>query len=159
MTVVIATIICDRKKASAGINVPSILAQDFQQPMRFYLNVEYDDIEGVHTDYRTKILEPFESAGWRFDVDWWSHTSTWWSSPKFDQDQARLHPIVIARNMALDYARAVNANGILFVDSDVILPSNALSLLESNGLPIVGGVVPGREDLAISIGYLGKARI
>jgi hypothetical protein len=63
---------------------------------------------------------------------------------KFDQDQqARLTPICIARNMCLDFAQQGNYDWILFVDSDVMLPSNMMDLFNSP-YKVKGGLIKGR---------------
>lgn len=78
------------------------------------------------------------------DVDSWQWDSTWHKGPKYDQDQARLDPIVMARNMCLAYARVNDASHILFVDSDVIVPPDSIEKLISVEWDIAGGVVNGR---------------
>jgi hypothetical protein len=63
---------------------------------------------------------------------------------KFDQDnEARLTPICIARNMCLDFAQQGGYDYILFVDSDVIVPKNMMDLFNSP-YKIKGGLIKGR---------------
>jgi glycosyltransferase involved in cell wall biosynthesis len=68
------------------------------------------------------------------------------SERKFDQDQnARLTPICIARNMCLDFAQQGGYDYILFVDSDVIIPNDTKQkLFEGNNFKLKSGIVPGR---------------
>jgi hypothetical protein len=65
---------------------------------------------------------------------------------KFDQDnEARLTPICIARNMCLDFAQQGGYDYILFVDSDVIIPQDTKQkLFEGNHFKLKSGIVKGR---------------
>ena len=67
---------------------------------------------------------------------------------QFDQDQnSRLTPICIARNMCMDYAQQLDADWILFVDSDVMIPEDTKQKLfyDKPITPrLMGGLVPGR---------------
>jgi hypothetical protein len=146
--IVVASILCDRKRSSWEVGLPNILAQNFTQPWSFYINIESNpgldqsasDKLKDYDDYLLKVA----NSGIPFAFDIWTNNSSWWQRPSYDQDQSRLTPIVQARNMALNYARAVGAYGILFVDNDVIVPPMALSVLEQSGKHLIGGLVPGR---------------
>lgn len=65
---------------------------------------------------------------------------------EFDQDQqSRLTPICIARNMCMDYAQQLDVDWILFVDSDVMIPQDTKDwLFISASTKLRGGLVPGR---------------
>ncbi|MDD5511994.1 MAG: hypothetical protein PHI12_14495, partial [Dehalococcoidales bacterium] len=55
------------------------------------------------------------------------------------------------------YAIAANADAILYVDSDVLIPKNSIPRLWETGLNIVGGVVPGRGAHAHTV-YMGSGK-
>lgn len=78
--------------------------------------------------------------------DFWNHSKTTWVPDRqYDQDNsARLLSIIIARNMALDFAWRFGANHLLFVDSDVIIKPNGPHRLFAMNKAIAGGLVPGR---------------
>jgi glycosyltransferase involved in cell wall biosynthesis len=78
--------------------------------------------------------------------DFWNYESNWWKKPEYDQDQARLVPIVRGRNDAIECALDVGAEYILFVDSDMVIPQNTIKKLMSHNKPMVGGYVPGRNE-------------
>jgi hypothetical protein len=80
----------------------------------------------------------------RVDCDMWEVASTWQNAPAYDQDQARLEPICIARNMARAYAIATGATHLLFVDADVVVHPDGLERLLALDVPLCGGYVPGR---------------
>jgi len=140
--IVVATLLCDRKRNSWLKGLESVTRLQFQQPWQIYVNLEQTGRwdSGVYEP----IFDLLNSCTIPYDYDFWSWTSTWWTAPKYDQDQSRLTPIVNARNMALAYARATGASALMFVDADVIVPPHALATLEACGKSIVGGMVPGR---------------
>lgn len=78
--------------------------------------------------------------------DIWNYESNWHKKPQFDQDQARLVPIVRGRNDSIECALDVGAEYILFVDSDMVIPQNTITKLMSHNKPMVGGFVKGRND-------------
>lgn len=89
----------------------------------------------------------------RYYFDFWTVDSKWMTTPKFDQDQARLVPICMARNMARMFAASQDAEWLLFLDSDVVVPPDSIQRLlevavnaETGEIEhyIIGGVVPGR---------------
>jgi hypothetical protein len=109
------------------------------QVSRLYLNIQTSD-----PLLYSEVLQYCHQQGTEYDV-WNVQFSTWRPARRFDQDnKARLAPIIMARNMAIDYATAVGADHLLFVDSDVIIPSGSVIRLIGANRPIVGGVVPGR---------------
>jgi hypothetical protein len=79
-----------------------------------------------------------------FDADIWGWRSTWRKPPEYDQDQRRLYPITIARNMARAYALDQDMDYLLFIDADVIVEPDGLQKLLSLNKPLTGGLVPGR---------------
>lgn len=77
----------------------------------------------------------------------WSYESSWNKEATIQDEQdnsKRLVPICIARNMALQYAKSSFASHIFFVDADVAVPSNSISVLVNHNKPIIGGIVPSR---------------
>lgn len=77
----------------------------------------------------------------------WEAWGAGFNQRQFDQDQhARLTPICIARNMCLDFAQQGGYDWILFVDSDVMIPSNTREKLFNCKVDfkIRSGIVPGR---------------
>src|SRR5512146_1012277 len=106
MSIVVATILCDRKASSQLIFLPHVLALEHPE-VRFYLNIETSD-NSTFVPLRQALIAQERP----YDIDAWTWHSTWWKAPQYDQDQSRLTTIVIARNMALNYARAVNATHI-----------------------------------------------
>jgi len=109
-----------------------------------YLNVESRSF--INYDYALEVLHHYARNGRFWDFDICAITSSWHTPPQYDQDQARLSRIIIARNMAIEYAIFRQATHLLFVDSDVVIhPGGVQKLLELNK-PISGGVVPGRGE-------------
>ena len=102
---------------------------------KLYLNIQFD-----WGKWDTEFLG--DAVGDYFDE--WAWDSSVQAQPKYSQDPARLAPIVIGRNMALNAARNLGAKSLLFVDSDVIVPPNTLEVLKSLDSQLCGGVVPGR---------------
>jgi hypothetical protein len=77
----------------------------------------------------------------------WEFSGVGKNERKFDQDQnSRLTPICIARNMCLDFAQQCGYDYILFVDSDVIIPPDTKQKLfwDSDDYKLKSGIVPGR---------------
>lgn len=146
--IVVATLLCDRKRSSQMVAVPAISridASDIPGGLRLYLNIETS--LGPDTFRREYApLFSFLSNGCAIphDVDIWARQSTWFTPPQWDQDQRRLDPIVLARNQARSYMLHKGATHLLFVDADVIVEPDGLKKLLSLRHPLVGGLVPGR---------------
>jgi hypothetical protein len=131
--IVVATITCDFKRYSTEEvlqrNLELAVPRGWEKAV--YLNVE-------------------TNLGWQpardIACDVWSWgTSTWHKRRTKDQDQAhRLSPIVAARNMARDFALSQDADALLYVDSDVVVPVDSIPRLLETGKSIVSGLVPGR---------------
>jgi hypothetical protein len=68
----------------------------------------------------------------------------WRKLPQFDQDQARLASIVCARNMCIEYAMQTGASHLLFIDADIVPPSDIIPKLLQVNHSAVGGLVHGR---------------
>ena len=131
--VMVATNICERKIYSLQY-IPKLNELTYSDKV-FYLNAQDETEDGLNRLW---------DMGENWLVDSWRWDSTWHKKPEFNQDQARLEPIVFARNMALAAARRINADYILFVDSDVVVPNNSIEKLLELKKPLCGGVVPGR---------------
>lgn len=156
--ILVATLLCDRKKHSQLWAV-SRNAQLTYQDKALYINVETNDYCSNFGDLLLYIKDhEAVNAGIKLWLDIWHNHSTWMRQPEFDQDQARLIPIVSARNMAISCAMILGATHLLQVDSDVIIPPDSIEQLLSLNHPIVGGVVPGRGDHK-HVNYISGNRI
>jgi hypothetical protein len=132
MKIVVATLVCDFKAYSVQRVIENNLALAGNKTV--YLNIESDSPEGY---------EHLTSKGIVWDA--WNWKSAWRGERGYDQDQGhRLPAICIARNMARDFAMRHDADAILYVDSDVLIPKNSIPRLWETGKNIVGGLVPGR---------------
>lgn len=78
----------------------------------------------------------------------WSAWGSGFNERKFDQDQnARLTPICIARNMVMDLFQQTDYDYLMFVDSDVMIPKDTKSKLFNDWAlnnMVLGGLVHGR---------------
>ena len=150
MTVAVASLGCDRKAAGGFPAWPRLfeLVGDYS----IYLNYEMTSTREDDSNPVDPTFEVYRDmcalAGDRefaFDEWYWGEQGAYWRArPKFDQDQARLVPIVTARNMCIDYALRTGASHLLFIDADVIPPVDVIPKLMSLGHTLVGGIVPGR---------------
>lgn len=140
MDVMVATLICDRKAASQQTileNLKSLHAGGTH--FTFYLNIEstqpklYQPIRDFCAENNIKLI-----------TDVWNIESGWWNKPSFDQDMARLFPITMAREMARYAAVWSNFSHLLYIDADVVVPSNSIEVLLAMDKDICGGSVPGR---------------
>ncbi|MBV9852072.1 MAG: glycosyltransferase [Armatimonadetes bacterium] len=141
MTVIAATLLCDRKAADQLTAVPAVLAME--GVIRLYVSVQTDGaadfapLEAFLAAHPTpSLVEPWHRGGWEG------------AFPEDDRDQRRLLGIVTARNMALDYALGQGADWLLFVDADVVPAPDGLRRLLALGRPLCGGLVPGRGEHA-----------
>lgn len=142
MTVVVATLMCDRKRHSEMVGLPAMLR--LRGDCAFYVNYESTD-DLAWDASRWALADEFKGGkGRRIDFERWERMSTWLTRPAYDQDQARLEPICIARNMARGYAIATGATHLLFVDADVVVQPDGLERLLALNVPLCGGYVPGR---------------
>lgn len=146
MTVVVATLMCDRKRHSEMIGLPAMLR--LRGDCAFYVNYETNLVRAPFTTPGTEpwaeSIAALHESGRPWEYDTWSASSTWRDAPQFDQDQARLEPICIARNMARTYAIATGATHLVFVDADVVVRPDGLERLLALDVPLCGGYVPGR---------------
>jgi hypothetical protein len=120
----------------------------------------------ICTDFKAyslkKCLEAIRAAGFNeillnyegnipsdLDVDYtqeWIFNGAGKNERQYDQHQeSRLPLICIARNMCLDFAQQGGFDYILFVDSDVVIPSDTKTKLFDNNLyKLKSGIVKGR---------------
>ncbi len=152
--IVVAVIACDFKAYSLERVIDNNMALESPPGVELlhYLNLERGyadaDLPGSRMRQYLATFEDREST----DIDCWTWESSWRRPRIADQDQGhRLPPIVIARNMTLDYAKLNGADAVLYIDSDVVVPQNSVvelwkELNTPHGYPcnIVGGLVPGR---------------
>lgn len=143
MTLVAATILCDRKADSQLVAVPTV--GEMWGVDHYYVNWQFDDPDSY--DIPARPLYGYKAAhprGQNMTIELW-HRSGWkGAAPTFDQDQARLKYIVCARNLAIDFAMDFGAEWLFFVDADVVPEPGGLKLLLESGHKLCGGLVPGR---------------
>ena len=133
-----STLLCDRKASSQLIAVRNLIALTHPD-VEIYLNIETDNIANFDP-----VFDLLKASGKKFHYDIWKSESSWAAKPAFDQDQARLHPICIGRNMSIQAAMTLGATHIFQVDADVMVPPDSVERLLKIGRPLAGGVVPGR---------------
>jgi hypothetical protein len=138
--VLVCVLHCDRKHHNRLVPVKSIAALDYDN-FEVYYNIETKEPD----DWKDLIAFSHPIMP-KVHYDFWNYQSNWWKKPQFDQDQARLVPIVRGRNDSIECALDVGAEYILFVDSDMIIPANTITKLMSHNKPMVGGFVKGRND-------------
>lgn len=132
MSVLAATLLCDRKMEQQYIGPPAHAA--VRGVDHYYLNIETarpDSWGPVHWSLPT-TLETWSRSGWSG------------TQPQFDQDQRRLLYIVTARNMAVDFAQIGGYEWLLFLDADVLPQPDGLERLLATHKKLCGGLVPGR---------------
>lgn len=137
--ILVATLLCDRKAYSQLYAVPRLFELSYPD-ITIYINIQTVALERHFSD----LLEFLSGVDRPYHLDIWGWRSTWWEGPRFDQDQRRLVPIVMARNMAIEAAMALGASHLFQVDADVIVPRDSIERLLELDRPIVGGLVPGR---------------
>jgi hypothetical protein len=116
---------------------------ELQGNYSLYLNYETDGTDSPEELFKTVKHRPDLDVS--FDVwSWRTVGKQWRKLPQFDQDQARLAPIICARSMCIEYAMQADATHLLFVDADIIPPLDIIpKLLEADKLT-VGALVHGR---------------
>ena len=138
--VLVCVLHCDRKAHNALIPLESIALLDYPN-YEVYYNIETKEPE----KWSNLIAQTYPRVT-KLWYDIWNYESNWHKKPQFDQDQARLVPIVRGRNDSIECALDVGAEYILFVDSDMVIPQNTITKLMSHNKPMVGGFVKGRND-------------
>lgn len=147
--VAVCTLVADRRLGEHSQAIPHKL--DYPN-MVYYVNAETNllDTPGEILKLDEQVAEIYPE---NYYLDLWNVRSEWITFPKGDQDQARLVPICLGRNMCRMFAASQGAEWLLFLDSDVVVPPDSIQkLLEIAYDPetgevihrIVGGVVPGR---------------
>ena len=156
MSVAVCTLGCTRKRESIFswdhlvrlqgdyklyINWEEQLVKgNYQTEDQKFLRDAYNDLRHI-TDNRTLDEENIYIDTWRW------HTfegSSWRSSPRFDQDQARLASIVTARNMCIEFAKQTNSSHLLFIDADIVPPLDIIPKMLAVEEDAVCGLVHGR---------------
>ena len=143
--IVAATLLCDRKAPSQLVAVPAVL--NMTGVDRYYINIE----SNLPPEERAQLWKPLldlvkEREGQKptVHIEWW-HRSAWGGAvPTYDQDQRRLMFIVTGRNMSIDFAQAMRADWLLYIDADVKPEPDGLGHLLALNKPLCGGLVPGR---------------
>jgi hypothetical protein len=138
--VLISVLMCDRKAHNMMIPIDDMINQDYSDKILYF------NIETKNKDQWKPMFDRLDASGVEYYYDFWNLESSWWKNPKFDQDQARLVPICIGRNMSIDAALDLGAAWLMFVDSDMTFPVNSVSGLLSRGKKMIGGFVRGRND-------------
>jgi hypothetical protein len=135
----ISVLLCDRKHFFQTTNLSRLIEiSKSRDDVVLYFNIQSS------TNLFDPLLSILPTLGVKYEYDKWSMDSTWFKSPSYDQDQSRLAPIVIGRNMTIDFALSLNCSHIFFIDSDVIPPINSLDELLKMNKVSCGGLVPGR---------------
>jgi glycosyltransferase involved in cell wall biosynthesis len=140
--VLVGTLMCDRKRDSQMVNLDAIDKLEYDN-FDVYINIQSSNPTQEFANVY-KWAKQQEGKGRRVYIDTWDWNSGWARSPEFDQDNARLIPICIARNTMLQAASSMDYDYLLQIDNDVIVPSNSIEKLMAEERPIVGGLVPGR---------------
>lgn len=133
-----ATLLSDRKLYSQLIGIQSLA--NMEGVDHLYVNIQTGNVDLYRPlfDFLASQKKPYDFDVW--DIPMSSHRTV----PQFDQDTARLSPIVMSRNMALEKAMHPDFSHILFIDSDVNARPDGLQQLLRANKGLVGGVVPGR---------------
>lgn len=137
--ILVSTLLCDRKKSSQLVAIRRMAELDYPD-YGVYINVETKN----YNENFSELKEFLSTVKVPVYMDIWSCYSNWWIPPAFDQDQARLHPIMIGRNMTIQAAQLLKASHLLQVDADVIVPVDSIQRLLAIDRPLAGGMVPGR---------------
>lgn len=140
--VLVGTLMCDRKRESQMICLESIDQLQYDQ-FDVYINIQSDNPKKEFSSVY-KWASQQETKGRNVYIDVWNWESNWARTPEFDQDNARLVPICIARNTMLQAASSMDYDYLLQIDNDVMVPQDSITRLIAEGRPIVGGLVPGR---------------
>ncbi|HUP03497.1 MAG TPA: hypothetical protein VMU19_05885 [Bryobacteraceae bacterium] len=145
--IAVCTLGCDRKiDRLFGWPHLTNLSGDY----RLYYNFEFSNPETARqvAQQVEEILGPGNPRGIQGNLDLWSWRTavgpSWRRLPGFDQDQARLAPIVCARNMCIDFAMQTGASHLLFIDGDIVPPPDIIPKLLAVNRSAVGGLVYGR---------------
>lgn len=152
--IIAATVVCDFKSYSIERVVRRLVELEAPAGIEklVYVNIQTapDNLEAM------KGYEFVRDLGLCYDV--WAQASSWFGTRTSDQDQThRLSPIVMARNMAREFAILADAAAIMYVDSDVLVPVNALDALWCVDKNIVSGLVPGR-GVHSHVNYMGSGQ-
>lgn len=143
--VLVACLHCDRKAHNQLVPHQSIAALTYQNKIIYY-SIETEDEQAFAPLFKA-IKDHKELT---VHTDTWKFASSWWRKPAFDQDQQRLVPICIARNMSVEAALGLGCDYLMFVDSDMTIePDTIERFLETANKynrPIVFGHVQGRND-------------
>ena len=147
MSVAVCSLGCDRKAAAGFPAWPRLFELEGDYSLYFDYEHKYSTNTGpFQRSVIYRLTEKFPARNVSFDEWAWRTTlgTEWHPVSKFDQDQARLRQIATARNMCIDYALLTGASHLLFIDADVIPPTDVIPKLMSLGHTLVGGIVPGR---------------
>lgn len=135
----LAVLMCDRKIHNMFIPLDSMVSQTHKDTI-LYFNIETNDPKKWQP-----LIDSLKTQGLEFHYDFWSFESSWWKKPEFDQDQTRLVPICMGRNMAIDCALDLKCDWLMFCDSDMRFPDYSLERLLARNKKMIGGYVRGRN--------------
>lgn len=153
-SVAVATLTADRRLEKHSAAIPHKLV--YPGEVWYYVNREHHEDK---TTWSTPVLditqkirkEGFAHYNNHFFYDSWSVQSQWRPVPTYDQDQARLWSIWLAREMCRQFAIVKGAEWLFFLDADVVVPEDAIQKLfklayfnDEIRHYVVGGMVPGR---------------
>lgn len=143
--ILVACLHCDRKAHNQLVPHQSIAALTYSNKVIYY-NIETEDRQTF-----APLFDAIESqTELAIHTDTWQFASSWWRKPAFDQDQQRLVPICMARNMCTEAALGLHCEYLMFVDGDMtVAPDTVERFLETANKynrPVVFGHVQGRND-------------
>lgn len=146
--VLIACLHCERKAHNQLIPHESMVNQTYQNKVVYY-NIEVPKGKEAFIPL-ADVIGASEAKGIDIHTDCWEFDSTWWRKPEYDQDQQRLVPICMARNMCIEAALGLGCEYLMFIDSDMTCPPDTLERFietaNKYSRPIVFGHVQGRND-------------
>lgn len=105
---------------------------DDEQDVRFFAALEGDPQDEAWRRLRAE-LAPLPHDIWTFQIDDGEQSIT---------SGNRLIRICTGRNLATEYAIRAGASHLLFADTDIVIPGDAIPRLLEVDVPIVGGEVP-----------------
>ncbi len=145
--IVTAVIACNHKAYSLERVINNNLALESPPGVELlhYVNLELGPAHAMRPE-----VGPVYTCRDGFTLDIWHWETSWREGRRRDQDEGyRLPRICMGYNMAVEYARHQQADAILHIDSDVVVPQNSAVELwdvfqRHAEINVISGLVPGR---------------